>query len=89
MKYEITICTECLMATANGVTEEQGAEFAERYAKAVQLEGQEPSLGDDREGHFSWSPCSFCRDNLGGQRYEAYLIPTPKEVYELGLKSGL
>lgn len=79
-KYEIGICSDCLMATANGVTEEQGEEFAERYAKAVELEGQEPSLSDDSEGWFSWSGCGFCRDTLGGQRYEAYLIPTAEEV---------
>ena len=80
MNIEITICTDCLTATANGVTEEQGTEFAERYAKAVDLEGQEPSLSDDQEGHFSWSACSFCRDNLGGQRYDAYLIFTKEQT---------
>ena len=87
LKYEITICGSCLEMSANGASEGGDPFHEARYVDAVKREGQEPSLGDDGEGHFSWSPCYFCGDNLGGQRYQAYLIPTPKEVYELGLKS--
>ena len=87
---ELDICVDCLMFHANGDTPERwrssssddgetddgkpetAEENTARYLRAV---------GDDHvaigkgEGSFSYHACDSCWSTLGGDRYQAFLIP--------------
>lgn len=80
--YEMNICTDCLMAGANGLHGwEYDEEWLEAYEKACETYGGDPTPnttetehGWECEGWFSWSPCGFCGSTLGGDRYPAVVL---------------
>lgn len=77
--FTISICADCLAVSANGVHGQELPEgFAERYADMVARHGgSEPHHITDEFGelrsHFSWEPCNYCGDSLGGERYLAVI----------------
>ena len=77
---QLEVCSDCAQMSANGPHgAEFGEGFTERYAAAVQRFGDEPVLThnpeDEGDGYwFSWSPCGFCGDPLGGNRLSATLL---------------
>jgi len=75
------ICADCLMASANGLSEQEEwpAGFPEAYRAAVAQNRGEPVHLSDEEGcldetAFSRAPCGFCRSSLAGSRYGAVLM---------------
>lgn len=79
---EIEVCTDCLMAAANGLHGwECDEDWLDAYETACKTYGGDPiPVSEDSEngwscnGHFSWSPCEFCGSKLGGDRYPAVLM---------------
>lgn len=83
---DIDICTDCLMAAANGLLGwDYDEEWLEAYETACETYGGDPiptmeneEHGWQCEGHFSWNPCGFCGSKLGGDRYPAVLMERGK-----------
>lgn len=72
---EIEICSDCEMASANGLNGwEYTEEWLEAYNKACEWFGGEPSPTGDSEGWFSYKACDFCKSGLGGYRNSAVLL---------------
>ena len=76
-RHIIQVCGDCLHVSHSGPPDYEGyadTGHAERYAAAVARVGDEPTarvVGDtELKPSFSWSPCDFCDDTLGGERYE-------------------
>ncbi len=81
----LAVCSDCLRAAANGIGDPYAVwedRFVERWHDANRRHGRElvavcpePDHGDtapydQRHGkEFSWSPCDWCGDTLGGSRY--------------------
>jgi hypothetical protein len=82
-RKEIDICSDCLMASANGLGSVENAPdtFAERYAKGLkEWRGEPYAISDpdtgELDGGFSWHPCEFCDEALGGDRFRASIMET-------------
>lgn len=81
----LAVCSDCLIAAANGIGDIYavwGEGFPERWHDANRRHGAElvascpePDHGDPETGEacgepfFSWVPCEWCGDTLGGSRY--------------------
>ena len=82
-RQELDICSDCLMASANGLASVENAPdtFAERYAKGLKEWRDEPyAISDpdtgELDGGFSWQACEFCGEALGGDRFRASIMET-------------
>jgi len=70
---EITVCSDCYCAAANGLDSiDVGDERRAEIAAGFELEGHIEVDVDD-EGHFSWGWCQACKTNLGGTRLRAWV----------------
>lgn len=83
--HTVEVCVDCLFTAANGAPDYDGygeTGHAERYRAATVRHGRElvaacpetdhgdPDTGEQcHGGWFSWSPCEWCGDTLGGGRY--------------------
>lgn len=76
----LTVCGDCLMAAANGITDPYavwGDGFPERWQAANARHGSELVAACSDETHptgcvrdgFSWNACDWCGDTLGGDRF--------------------
>jgi hypothetical protein len=75
-RQELQVCPDCIYVSANGAPDYDGyadSGHAERYAQGLAEWGDEP-FSTSEETHFSWQPCDFCGDRLGGDRYESSLM---------------
>jgi hypothetical protein len=72
------VCADCVHVAASGAPTYDGyadTGHGERYGRGVNEWGGEP-YSDDTEPYFSWSPCVFCGDPLGGDRYNGTVLVT-------------
>lgn len=70
------VCSDCIQVAASGPPTYTGyldSGHSERYARGVNEWGGEP-FTDETEPYFSWSPCNFCGDPLGGDRYDSTVL---------------
>lgn len=78
----LAVCGDCLYMAANGASIDGSRAHCERYAQAHERNGSElvascpdPDHVDPETGEpchrewFSWGPCEWCGDTLGGSRY--------------------
>lgn len=75
-RQEIEICSDCIYVSANGAPDYEGyteSGHPERYAKGLEIWGDEPCCATD-EGSFSWQSCDFCGDTYGGIRHNASVM---------------
>lgn len=72
-RQEIEVCSDCLQVSYSGSPTYDGyaeSKHSERYAQGLKEWGDEPILTNpEDEGSFSWSPCDFCGESLGGTRF--------------------
>lgn len=75
---DLTACTDCLMAIANGDFSGMDDATEKRVRTALDEWGKRgtlvPSGDEDEEEHFSWSACDICDSGLGGNRSKVALL---------------
>ena len=88
--HTVEVCADCLFTAANGAPDYDGygeKGHAERYAAATVAHGGElvaacstaghgdPDTGESCSGSsFSWQPCEWCGETLGGDRFCASIL---------------
>lgn len=94
--HTVDVCADCLYTAANGAPDWDGygeTGHAERYRAATVAHGGElvaecstaghgdPDTGEPCSGSsFSWQPCEWCGDTLGGDRFCASIPDTEPGV---------
>lgn len=76
-RHELSVCPDCIHVAASGPPDYAGygdTGHAQRYGNGLAyFNGGEP-YSDDGAPSFSWGPCDYCGDELGGDRYAAIVI---------------
>ena len=75
-RQEIQVCADCIHVAASGAPTYEGyteSGHAARYAQGLAQWHDEPFTSDD-ESSFSMTPCDYCGDTLGGNRFTATVM---------------